>query len=160
MNAEDQRHLKSLIRHIDNVRQSCMILGERLIEQGGAQLGINLIANGQIHDRSKFYGSEWLYLRPELFDSDQKNLFAATQNHHVMTNPHHPEHWGSIHKMPTLYVAEMVCDWSARSHEMGNDLRDWIKEKATKKFDMKVQSKIYKEIKLFVDLLLEPKFKQ
>lgn len=159
MNAEDQRHLKFLIRHIDNVRQSCMLLGERLIERGDEQLGIALIANGHAHDCSKFYGSEWLYLRADLFDSDRKSLFDACQQHHVMTNPHHPEYWGSIHKMPTLYIAEMVCDWSARSHEMGNDLREWIREKATKKFNMKVQSKVYKEIKLFVDLLLEPKFK-
>lgn len=61
--------------------------------------------------------------------------------------------------MPSIYVAEMVCDWSARSHEQGNDLRDWIKDRGTKTFGMTVQSKIYKEIKNFVDLLLEPGFK-
>ena len=75
-----------------------------------------------------------------------------------MTNPHHPEYWGSIHDMPPVYVAEMACDWSARSHEQGNDLRGWIKVKATKTFNMTVQSKVYREIKFFVELLLEPRF--
>ena len=159
MNPEDEKHLKALLRHVDNVRQSCLLLGERLIENRNERFGIDLITNGQIHDCSKFRGSEWLYLRPELFDSDKRHLFEASRQHHVMTNPHHPEYWGSIHKMPSIYIAEMVCDWSARSHEQGNDLREWIKDKSTKMFDMKVQSKIYKEIKHFVDLLLEPNFK-
>jgi len=160
MTPEDEKHLKSLLRHVDNVRQSSLILGERLIENGDKQFGINLISNGQIHDNSKFRGSEWLYLRPEFFDCpDKKSLFESSKNQHVMTNPHHPEHWGSIHKMPSIYISEMVCDWSARSHEQGNDLREWIKDKATKIFNMKVQSKTYKEIKIFVDMLLEPRFK-
>ena len=61
--------------------------------------------------------------------------------------------------MPKVYVAEMVCDWYARSSEFGNDLRDWIKDKATKKFDMTVQSRVYKEIKDMVDILLDVTFK-
>ena len=160
MNAEDDKHLRTLIRHIDNVRQSCLLLGERIIESGNERIGIDLISNGQIHDSSKFRGSEWLYLRPELLDSDNKHLFESSRKQHVMTNPHHPEYWGSIHNMPSVYVAEMVCDWAARSHEQGNDLRDWIREKATKTFDMTVQSKTYKEIKHFVDILLDTPFKK
>lgn len=159
MSPEDEKHLKSLLRHVDNVRQASLLLGERIIEKGEEKLGIDLITNGQIHDYSKFRGSEWLYLRPEILDSDKKHLFESSKNQHVMTNPHHPEYWGAIHQMPRLYIAEMVCDWSARSHEQGNDLRDWIKEKGTKAFGMTVQSKVYREIKFFVDLLLEPEFK-
>ena len=159
MSPADEKHLKSLLRHVDSVRQSSLLLGERIIESGKERLGVDLISNGQIHDSSKFRGSEWLHLRPELIGSDQKLLFESSKNQHVMTNPHHPEYWGSIHEMPPVYLAEMVCDWSARSHEQGNDLREWIKDKATKIFNMRVQSKVYKEIKFFVDLLLEPKFK-
>ena len=159
MTPEDERHLKSLLRHVENVRQSCLLLGERIIESGDEKLGIDLISNGQIHDHSKFRGSEWLYLRPDLIDSDKKKLFDSSKKQHVMTNPHHPEYWGCIHNMPSVYVAEMVCDWSARSHEQGNDLREWIREKGTKPFSMTFQSKVYKEIKNFVDILLEPNFK-
>jgi hypothetical protein len=159
MTQEDQKHLKSLLRHVENVRQACLLLGERIIETGDEKLGVDIIYNGQIHDCSKFKGSEWLYLRPEFIESKEKHLFESSRKQHVLTNPHHPEYWGSIHDMPKVYMAEMVCDWYARSHEQGNDLRDWIKEKATKKFDMKVQSKTYKDIKNFVDILLEQSFK-
>ena len=155
---EDQKHLKSLLRHIDNVRASCLLLGERLIESGEDNLGLALIANGCIHDYSKFSGIEWLYLRPEKIESESK-LSSAAINEHVTSNPHHPEYWNGIENMPRLYIAEMVCDWASRSHEFGNDLREWIKDKATKKFKMKVQSKVYKEIKDLVDILLDPNFK-
>jgi len=158
MSPEDERHLRSLLRHVENVRQSCLLLGERIIEHGEEKLGLDLIANGQIHDFSKFHGAEWLYLRPELIGTKKEHMFEPARLQHVRTNPHHPEYWGAIHEMPKLYVAEMVCDWSSRSHEQGNDIREWIKEKATKTFNMTVQSKIYKEIKFFVDTLLEPRF--
>tara|TARA_Y100001938_G_C7993106_1_gene380558 strand:+ start:518 stop:997 length:480 start_codon:yes stop_codon:yes gene_type:complete len=159
MKPEDEKHLRSLLRHIESVRQSCIILGERIIESGDERLGISLISNGQIHDCSKFRGSEWLYLRAELSDSEKNNKLEQARIQHVSTNPHHPEYWGSIHEMPKVYVAEMVCDWYARSSEFGNDLRDWIKDKATKKFDMTVQSRVYKEIKDIVDILLDVTFK-
>lgn len=159
MAPEDEKHLKSLLRHIESVRQSCILLGERIIESGEDKLGIDLIANGQIHDASKFRGSEWLYLRADLTGTDKAKMLEQARNQHVKTNPHHPEYWGSIHEMPRVYLAEAVCDWSARSHEFGNDLREWIKNVATKKFDMTVQSKVYKQIKDFVDILLDPSFK-
>jgi hypothetical protein len=159
MTPEDEKHLRSLLRHIEGVRQSCLLLGERLIELGEDRIGIDLISNSQIHDLSKFKGSEWLYLRTESLGDNKNDRLEQSRNQHVKTNPHHPEYWGSIHEMPRVYLAEMVCDWSARSHEFGNDLREWIKDKATKKFDMKVQSKTYKQIKEFVDILLDPKLK-
>ena len=53
--------------------------------------------------------------------------------HHAETNPHHPEYWHGIENMPKVYIAEMVCDWYARSNEFGSDLREWVKDKATKK---------------------------
>lgn len=154
------RRRAALLRHIENVRQGCLLLGSRLIEQGEKDFGHNLIANGYIHDNSKFHGIEWHYLHPDVFQSSErpKELDLAIEQH-VTTNPHHPEFWHSIHNMPRIYVAEMVCDWSARSHEFGNDLRVWTKDKATKKFEMTCQSKVYKEIKDFIEILLDPGFK-
>lgn len=156
---DDERHLRSLLRHIENVRQLGLLLGERMIDKGKERLGFALIANTQIHDGSKFYGCEWISLRQEMPDSVDEALMESARIQHVMTNPHHPEYWGGIEKMPEVYLAEMVCDWSARSSEMGNDLREWIKDKATKKFNMTVQSKVYKDIKHLVDILLDQSFK-
>jgi len=60
--------------------------------------------------------------------------------------------------MPRVYVGEMVADWHSRSAEFGTDLRKWIKEKAAKRFNFTLQSKVYKDIKFFVDILLEKPF--
>lgn len=148
----------ALLRHVDNVRNNCLLLGERLRDKGEIELAHALVANGYIHDNSKFHGIEWKYLHADCFES-VPDLAKAAIHQHVHCNPHHPEFWQSIHNMPRIYVAELVCDWGARSSEFGNELRGWIKDKATKKFDMTVQSKVYKEIKEFVDIFLDPAFK-
>ena len=155
----DHKHLKTILRHIDNVRNSCLLLGERLIDQGEESLGLNLIANGHIHDHSKFYGIEWDLLRDELKESKPEQFLIALA-HHQKTNRHHPEAWEDcVRGMPTVYIAEMVCDWKARSNEFATGLRDWVKVKATKRWGFTLQSKEYKTIKRFMDLLLDSEFK-
>ncbi len=153
------KRLKFLLRHLDNVRANCLLLGERLIDKGEVDLGLRLIANGYIHDNSKFYGVEWEHLHDDVKE-ENPDLFLASAKQHISSphNMHHPESWDGIENMPRLFLAEMVCDWAARSSEFGNDLRDWIKDVATKKFKMTVQSKVYKEIKELVDILLDKKF--
>jgi hypothetical protein len=150
--------LSVLLRHIDNVRDSCLLLGQRLISRGEEEVGRKLIANGYRHDNSKFTGIEWLYLHDDVLESEPE-LFKAALFQHTHTNPHHPEFWpGGIDTMPREYKGEMVCDWHARSSEFGTDLRDWVKSKATKKFRMNNSGRTYKELKELLDLLLERKF--
>jgi len=155
--------LENLLRHVSHVRENCELLGERLIARGDAAIGLQLIANGHIHDNSKFYGLEWEYLNDGAWpydDDSKKELFAAALKQHVVTNPHHPEYWpGGIKSMPPLYLAEMVCDWHARSSEQGTDLCEWARGKAPKRFGFSKRSRIAIEIKEFLDLLLERKFK-
>ena len=149
--------LNELVRHIRNVQNECELLSERLDKQGRHILARLLIANGMLHDNSKFRGLEW-----EALDEDTKDKkpeqFAAADQQHISTNPHHPEYWDGIDSMPSVYLAEMVCDWKARSDEFGTDLREWVKDKATKRWGFAIQSKVYREIKEFVDLLLDKKF--
>lgn len=152
------QRLKALLRHIDNVRNACVILGERLIERGDKKLGLSLIANGYQHDNSKFYGLEWDYLNTNP-ETDDKETLMSVVKHHSSTNMHHPEYWGGIDKMPRLYLAEAVCDWFARSAEFGSDLRKWVKESASKRFGFSLQGGVYKQIKEFLDILLDPSFK-
>jgi hypothetical protein len=156
---DTEKQLRSLTRHIDNVRDSATLLGTRLIEQGEAETGLKLIANGYCHDQSKFKGIEWLHLNEDT-RFKQPDLFNAAHLQHVTTNLHHPEAWtGGIRSMTPEYLAEMVCDWHARASEFGTDLREWIKDKATKKFDITCQTSTYREIKEFVDILLDPRFR-
>lgn len=152
-----EARLKSIVRHITHVQQSCTLLGERLISSGEEQIGHKLIAHGFIHDNSKFYGIEWTFLHEDV-KAYAPEMFQMALTQHVTRNMHHPEYWDGIENMPRVYLAEMVCDWHARGSEFGTDLRSFIKNHATKKFDFKLQGRVYKEIKALVDLLLDPSF--
>lgn len=153
----DLLHLKSVLRHIENVRDDCLLLGERLIAKGEKELGIELIGLGNIHDYNKIKDQlQFKYLRSDLHGTPEFKMAAQA---HITSNPHHPEYWHGIEEMPRMYIAEMVCDWKSRSSEFGNDLRWWIKEKATEKYEFATAGRVYKEIKYFVDILLDPAFK-
>lgn len=158
---EDNK-LATLLLHVNAVQENCLLLGTKLIEEGEVELGRRLIANGRIHDYSKFFGIEFEYLNDNRWpypDNDpKKELFLAALDQHTKTNLHHPEAWNGIQNMPRIYLAELVCDWKARSSEQGTDLREWIKEKATKRFKFKTSGRVYKEINYFLDLLLQKKF--
>ncbi len=151
--------LETLLRHVENVRENCELLAWKLIKEGESELGLQLIVNGKSHDNSKFSGIEWLYLHPDIKEKEPE-LFRTALLQHNKTNLHHPEAWaGGIEEMPRLYIAEMVCDWKSRSNEFGNDLIEWIKEEATDRFKFSTSGRVYKDIKFFVDKLLEKKFK-
>lgn len=151
-----QTKLDDLIRHIDHVRDNCMLLGERLIADGKADLGRLLIANGFIHDNSKFYGVEWDYLNDS---NDDPELLKIAIHQHNNTNKHHPEYWGGIDQMPKLYIAEMICDWKARATEFGTSLKDWIDEGAAEKFNYTKDSDIYRKLIYYAQMLCDTPFK-
>lgn len=153
------KKLEVLLRHVENVRDSTERLGLLLIENGESELGIKLIANGRIHDNSKFHGVEWDYLHPDMKE-EKPELFKLAAKQHVETNPHHPEYWvGGIKAMPEVYVAEMVCDWYSRSIEFGDNVWEWAKERATEKYGYCTSSAVYREIKKHLESLLTPAFK-
>lgn len=144
--------IEVVLRHIENVQRNCYRLGVKLIRNGQLEMGRNLIANGQVHDNSKFTGIEFKHL----FYGDP--ILKEVVEHHASTNPHHPEYWGSIHNMPEIYVAEMVCDCAARSAEFGTDVRDWFSEKATKKYGFTMDQPVGILIQKYLNLLLEAPF--
>lgn len=162
-------HLEEVVRHIKGVQDACLLLGRRLIKAGEVKFGLSLIANGFKHDQSKFHGIEWDYLTRKSAsgggheDPDdakrEKEMFFHALNSHQNSNYHHPEAWHDISDMPRIYLAEFVCDTYTRSAEMGTDLRSWIKDVASKKYGFSLQGKTYKQIKYFMDMLLDPTFK-
>lgn len=163
--ADTIQNIRGIVRHIRNVQDNCMILGEKLIELGEIDLGKNLIANGFCHDTSKFYGIEWSEMAPlninnQSCDSGEtkKMKLKMAISHHNQTNFHHPEAWSSIHKMPRLYIAEMVCDWKSRSEEFGSSVRDFIQNQAMNRFKFSEKDLVYKDIMNFVDLVCEKPF--
>lgn len=143
-----------VLDHIQNVQRNCYKLGLKLIKNGEFELGRNLIANGQIHDNSKFKGIEF----DHLFYNDP--ILADVVKHHSSTNPHHPEYWGKIQSMPDVYIAEMVCDCQARSSEFGTDVRVWFKEQATVKYGFTMEDEVGRKIERFLNLLLTKPFRK
>lgn len=141
--------IDEILRHIHNVSSNCNLLGKKLIAAGEESFGKALIAHGLIHDNSKFFGIEW----DDLNNPDAERRKPAIQQHQ-RTNPHHPEYWDSIHKMPDIYVAEMVCDWVARAGELGKDVREFIEKEAMINYAFTTGSEVYGKIEKYLDLLL------
>jgi hypothetical protein len=155
--------IRGIARHIRNVQDNCLLLGEKLISNGELELGKQLIANGFIHDVSKFHGIEFEFMAPGVnVEADGAKLkLKLAIHHHNSTNRHHPEAWSAgIKDMPDVYVAEFVCDIKARSEEFGTALRDWIDNTATKKWNFTKEDEIYQKIMRFVDILCEKPFEQ
>lgn len=154
--------INRLTRHIRNVEDNCLLLGTKLIEKGEIELGHKIIANGMVHDASKFFGIEFENISYSNNDKEEnaKLKLKMAIHHHTSTNPHHPEFWSHISKMPMDSLGECVCDWKARSEEFGTSLVEWINEIATKRYEFSVNDKTYKDIMSFVDLLCEKPFEQ
>lgn len=151
--------VEALLAHLRNVENACERLGKKLMLQGELEFGKILIANSRIHDYSKWYGIEWNFLTREAAEKNP-DMFKAALVQHQSVNDHHPEYWGGVNDMPRIKIAEMVCDWYARSVEMGTDLRDFFQNVACKKYGMSKQGKKYKEVRDFMELLLDAQFKK
>ncbi|MFO0879846.1 MAG: DUF5662 family protein [Gemmataceae bacterium] len=154
MTLED--HLDNLLRHIERVREACDLLGRRMIQRGRPYFGRMLIARGCVHDASKFHGIEWDFLHAGQDVPHDQQLLAI--EHHRRTNDHHPEFWGGLEAMPEIAVAEMVCDWYARSQEFGTDLRRWIADEATPRYNITSASDQATWIQEFLDLVVARPF--
>jgi hypothetical protein len=142
----------AVLEHIERVQKNCIKIGLKLIRSGEVEMGRMLIHNGQIHDNSKLSGIEFEHL----FRGD--DLLQEAVKHHASTNAHHPEFWGKIQNMPEIYIAEMICDCSARSSEFGTDVREWFKLKATDKYNFSFDDSVGLLISKYLDLLLEQSF--
>jgi hypothetical protein len=160
---DGNKRLDNLLRHITHVRDNCQRMGVALIQGGEEELGRQLIANGHIHDQSKFRGIEWEYLNDgawpwEGANPQEEEMFRAALRQHVLTNAHHPEFHKTIFDMGRIHLLECVADWAARSAEQGTDLMGWIRGRATDRFGFTVKCRVYREIKGAVGMLLEGAF--
>lgn len=129
--------------------------------QGDIELGKQLIANGFVHDASKFKGIEFENMAPgtAVTEETAKLKMKMAVHQHQITNPHHVEYWaGGIKDMPDVYLCEMVCDIKARSEEFGTNLREWIDNIGIKKWEISKEDKVYKQLMKYVDMLCEKPF--
>lgn len=153
-----RKKLESRVRHIQNVQKSARLLADRLAEKGEFDLARRLVQRSLCHDSSKFEGIEWEFL--DIPSSDKKNQesLRLAIHQHQQSNDHHPEFFsGGIADMSRVQIAEMVCDWKARSEEFGSSLLDWIREDACERYGFTTRTRVYQRIKFFLDLLLDPR---
>lgn len=158
-----EEHIDDLVRHLNLVRDACLLMGKRLICEGEEEknqdkinLGIKIIARGFNHDPTKFFGIEFDFLHAGS-DIPIEKLNSAIKQHTV-TNDHHVEYWGSIENMPKECIAEMVCDCYARGQERGTNTRQWFLEEAVPKYNIDTDSKQWKWIQECLNLLLQTSF--
>ena len=158
--SETLQKITVIWRHIEEVQKNCFLLGEKLIAAGEEDLARQLISNSLVHDQSKFLGIEWEYLQVDDEDGELYEKKRMAIRHHNSCYPHHPEYWKGIKNMPSVYAAEMCCDWKARSSEFGSSLKEWIDGDAAIRYGFTKRDKIYREIMKYTNLLLEKPFTQ
>jgi hypothetical protein len=140
--------LKSLQRHIHLVQEAGIIVAMKIANEDEA-LGIEIMRLVQIHDNSKFYPLEF----DNLWWRDNPKFNDALRLHRE-ANPHHPEyHKKGIAGMSDAQIAEMVCDWYARSCEFGTSFRFFISNEAPKrwKIDKDKMNVIYRFANILID---------
>ncbi|MDF1812907.1 MAG: DUF5662 family protein [Verrucomicrobiales bacterium] len=153
-----RKKLNLRVRHIQNVQNAALLLADRLAELGEFDLARRLVQRSLRHDSSKFEGIEWDFLDISPTDRKNRSDLRLAIHQHQQCNDHHPEYFSSgAHDMSRVQIAEMVCDWKARSEEFGSSLVDWVKDVACEKYGFTVRSKVYHKIKFFLDLLLDPR---
>jgi hypothetical protein len=149
--ADKEKMLSAIIRHIQKVEDNCNLLAKKLASED-FKLALRIVQLGRIHDASKFEDFEFHHLHR------QSPQFEEALKLHHSRNPHHPEHWSSIHAMPDEYLAEMVCDCAARGQEFGTNVKDWFETQATVKYNFEITDQTGQKIKKYLDLILTPSF--
>lgn len=159
---ETKEKIRGIVRHIRNVEDNCLYLAEKLLDRGEIELARSLVANGMIHDISKFFGIEWENLSSGNPKEDTAKLkMKLAIHHHNTTNKSHPEAWPhGIKEMPEVYLCEFICDVKSRSEEFGTDVRTWITEVATQRYGFTKDDDIYKKIMEYIDLLCPHPFNE
>ena len=121
---------------------------------------------GLVHDLSKFSPTEffegvkyWTGKRSPILVAKEETGISYAWLHHRGRNKHHYEYWidkldngGVPHKMPYVYVVEMVCDWLAASRTYNKTAIDiykkeyewWEGRKETANIDSKTKALITK----------------
>lgn len=118
------------------------------------------------HDMSKFHPKEFFAYaeyfygdynpnsrgfvnNQEKIDSVKENFDKAWQ-HHKDNNKHHWNYWHERNlEMPTKYIDQMICDWSAMSMKFGDTPKDFY-ERNEFEIHLHPISRLYLEFKLNV----------
>lgn len=153
-------HFEELCEHKKILIDSCKVLSIYFLKRGDEDFALQLMKRAFIHDISKL--SKFEFHAADAFNSFSKNTNTRTHNfskdekifltEHWKNNKHHPEHWDDVTNMTDIDIAEMVCDWHARSVEFEDDLLDYIEYRQETRFSF--PDTMYSRIMYYANILL------
>lgn len=128
--------------HKKIVMDNCLLLAKHFANNGEVDFAIELLKRGANHDNSKFNCTEFKSLSRILKSKDcftdasvsLSNEEKQAIAYHWKHNRHHPEYFDDISEMTRLDIAEMVCDWFARSLQYKTDFIPFIEERQKNRF--------------------------
>jgi hypothetical protein len=135
--------ISDTLQHKKFVLLSCAKLAQFLFDNGKKEFAFELMERSYIHDISKlnkdeFYGMATFATDVEAMKnksvtkpSDEKMLAISL---HWSRNTHHPEFHKQIEDMSIMDIAEMCCDWHARSVQFKTNLLEWVNDKLQPRF--------------------------
>ena len=144
--------LEKIWSHIKNVQNNCYKLSRELVKEDRVDLARKLLQRAGRHDSSKFTDLEYYGMY-----SDDKLIKEIAINHHRNVNEHHLDYHSSPLDMDDLDLAEMACDLKARSSEFGTDIKEYVRSFCESR-NISVNTKFYKSIVKFLNMILEEKF--
>lgn len=152
-------HFEELCEHKKILIDSCKILSVYFLKENKEDFALNLMKRAFVHDISKL--SKFEFHAADAFDSFSKH--TNTRNHnfsndekiflheHWKNNKHHPEHWDDVNNMTDVDIAEMVCDWHARSVEFEDNLIEYIEHRQKTRFAF--PDSLYSKIIYYANIL-------
>lgn len=160
MNDKRIKHFEELCIHKKLLIDSCYKLAVHFLKEDNEEFALMLMKRAFIHDISKL--SKFEFHAADAFDSFKKHsknrnyVFSDNEKiflqEHWKNNKHHPEYWEDVNDMEDIDIAEMVCDWHARSVEFNDDLLVYINHRQDTRFAF--PKHIYDKIINYATILL------
>lgn len=131
-----ERMFQDTFIHRKYMKISCEKFSKYLISVGADVHAKSLMERADIHDLSKITCDDELRALSMIIN-DKSNLKDAkikltdikkdSIRLHHKHNSHHPEYYKTCIDMSKLDIMEMVCDWYARSLQMGTNFLEYVR---------------------------------
>lgn len=143
---QEQEYRNYIRRHRANVKAAFYLWKEKSVTGNvlfSEEENFNVEKLIDIHDLSKYSKEEFEAYRKKFFPNSHEETFKEFEfeqavAHHYNNNPHHWQ-WWVIPKaenvcipMPTIYIVEMLCDWTAMSFQKGGSVIEWFESELHK----------------------------
>lgn len=156
-------HTTEIKEHIKRVHNVWHMFAEQVEISDETFLNIN--ANIENHDKSKFSVEEFDGMRQSIYpiDNEKENIELTRQawNHHIKNNRHHFEYWLYSKNLipleiPFIYMIEMLCDWTANCIQFGKGLKaDSPSQHGLSKEELLLHESTYREIQKYLPIMDE-----